>query len=145
MPKRIPKNIARNPAISKRPATFEEAILFFRVKSKEAVEDAICLTTGDPSLDSESLRRLIVAWPKLNLSKITMSADIPEDDNAIWQWLWAQVSYDKERLRKIAAVGANIDSLLEILIGNHLLYPDGTVNEWAQRVVRQVLKSQLGI
>jgi len=123
---------------------FEELIEFF--KKKETPEDTACLMPEERFIDTDSLRRLVIAWPKARRSRINPWATTSEEgDVACWRWLWEQVDYDQEELKRIAGVGSNITSLMDILIGNRLLYPDGTVSLWAQKVIRQVFKTRLGI
>ncbi len=69
----------------------------------------------------------------------------PLDDSSeseVWRWLWKNTAYSREELKAKSVVYDRLfDSKLELLIGNRVLYPDGTINSFVQRYLREeVLK-----
>ena len=67
-----------------------------------------------------------------------------ELENEVWEWLWKNAEYSRTALVKkigIALSDSGLESTMKPLIGNRVLYPDGTVNSFVQRYLRhQVLK-----
>ena len=60
----------------------------------------------------------------------------------MWDWLWANTHYSVADLAELSGLSAPlVERKLKPLIGNRVLYPDGTVNSFAQRYLRErVLK-----
>jgi len=62
----------------------------------------------------------------------------------VWEWLWENTKYSRAELKEKIGVPLSELSLgikMRPLIGNRVLYPDGTVNSFVQRYLReQVLK-----
>ena len=60
----------------------------------------------------------------------------------IWDWLWANARYSLADLAERSSLTAPlVERKLKPLIGNRVLYPDGTVNSFVQRYLRErVLK-----
>ncbi len=67
-----------------------------------------------------------------------------ETENEVWDWLWENTIYSKKELiEKIGTPFSELalDGKLKPLIGNRILYPDGTMNSFVQRYLReQVVK-----
>jgi hypothetical protein len=63
-------------------------------------------------------------------------------ESEAWRWLWKNTTYSREDLKAKSVVYDRLfDSKLELLIGNRVLYPDGTINSFVQRYLREkVLK-----
>jgi len=67
-----------------------------------------------------------------------------KSENEVWAWLWENTEYSKKEL--IAKIGVplaepGLENKMKPLIGNRIIYPDGTVNSFVQRYLReQVLK-----
>ncbi len=70
------------------------------------------------------------------------SPPVGETDNEIWEWLWENTEYDLNELaEKTAIPGYLIGNKFKSLTGNRILYPDGTINSFVQRYLREkVLK-----
>lgn len=119
--------------------TFEAAIAKF--KAQEQPEDVLPLVGKDET--AARLRRLVLAWGKIGVER----TGAPEAPNAgereLWRWLWEQVVWDDDELRQISGVrGATAESM-DILIGNRIIYPDGTISVFASKALKQIMKSQL--
>ena len=123
--------------------TFEEAVEKFR--SQEQVEDVLAITNvKDPQ--AIRLRRLVVAWGKIKIDRISVQRPAPpaEDEKELWKWMWECVRYDPEELRQVSGVRVGVEMLMRVLIGNRIIYPDGTVSEYAKKVIRAILKNDIG-
>ena len=137
------KNSSRRNGLKILPENFEEAVLLF--KKEEVVEDTACLLSED-SFDTDALRRLVVAWSKIKILRIDPVSHIPNEKQEIWKWIWECVKYDQQELKQITGItGFDVDCLVDILIGNRLLYPDGTVSTWALKIVQQSIRGKLSI
>ena len=54
-----------------------------------------------------------------------------------WEWLWKNTAYSQEELRlKSALTSYEFEAVLPPLIGNRVLYPDGSINSFVQRYLR---------
>jgi len=89
--------------------------------------------------------RIAIAWTNLDVRFAdTVTKKSGESDSEIWNWLWDNTRYSLQEL--MARVGVNLSEAtfrkrLEPLIGNRVLYPDGTANSFVQRYLRErVLK-----
>ena len=65
--------------------------------------------------------------------------------DGIWQeWLWQNTKFSRSELKEkvgIPFAESALENKMKPLIGNRILYPDGTVNSFAQRYLReQVVK-----
>jgi hypothetical protein len=114
---------------------FSETIQHF--KQSEAPE-AVLLVADDPTLT-----KIVVAWNNLDVRPVNKPRRLPdESEHEQWGWLWANVTYSIEELAERSGLtAALIERKLKPLIGNRILYPDGTVNSFVQRYLRErVLK-----
>jgi len=108
-----------------------------RFKQNEAPE-AVLLVADDPTFT-----KIIVAWNKLDVRPVKKPRRSPgESEQDQWNWLWANVSYSLDDLGERSGLTvALIERKLKPLIGNRILYPDGSVNSFVQRYLRErVLK-----
>lgn len=95
-------------------------------KQKE-VPETVLLIADDPDLT-----KIIVAWMSTAVSRAKKSVILRgNSEHDVWEWLWKNTSYSRhELIAKSAVFGHNFDRKLETLIGNRVLYPDGTVNSF---------------
>ena len=108
-----------------------------RVKRDESPE-VVLLVADDPAL-----MKIAVAWTSLDVRPVQELTDHPgESDRKAWDWLWANVEYSVDELaEKSGLTTPFVERKLRPLIGNRVLYPDGTVNSFVQRYLRErVLK-----
>lgn len=119
--------------------TFQQAIEIFR--AQEQLETIVILLGKTPM--HESLRRIFVAWqnapPRFKSNKPLKFHDGP----TLWADLWAVVEPDLAGLRRITGLTGDPTRYLDILIGNRLLYPDGTVAESGRKALRSLAKTML--
>jgi len=108
-----------------------------RLKRDESPE-VVLLVADDPAL-----MKIAVAWTSLDVRPAEEPTDPPDElDRKAWDWLWANVEYSVDELAEKSGLTATlVERKLRPLIGNRVLYPDGTVNSFVQRYLRErVLK-----
>ncbi len=93
--------------------------------------------------DDSELMKIVVAWTTLDVRpswKLTSPPD--ELGRKGWDWLWSNSDYSVEDLAEKSGLTVPlVERKLRPLIGNRVLYPDGTVNSFVQRYLRErVLK-----
>ena len=114
---------------------YGEKLAYF--KGKEQPE--VVLLIGD-DLD---LIKIIVAWANTTVVRAKRPTSLRGDsESEVWEWLWRNAEYSRDDLLAKSALSEyTFDKKLTPLIGNRVLYPDGTVNSFVQRYLRdRVLK-----
>lgn len=96
-------------------------------------------------VDNPELIKIIVAWTNLEVRRAEKLTELRgESDNEVWEWLWKNAKYSRTELIEKIGVSfseSGLESKMKPLMGNRVLYPDGTVNSFVQRYLReQVLK-----
>jgi len=126
---------------------FSELVELFKALDKEQPENTYCLLAPDHVLDSESLCRMLIIWPKIHIKIRPLTgfdkAPRAEPSLELWDWLWGRVSYSIKEWRTAAGVGRNAPALAAILRNNRLVYPDGDVSKSARGVVQGILRGRL--
>jgi len=116
---------------------YEEKLAEFKAQEKPEV----VLLLGDDA----DLVRITVAWTNTVTSQAKRFTRPPKEDNADswWRWLWENTKYSRQELMDKAhqSYQGLFGQKLKALIGNRILYPDGTIHSFAQRYLReQVVK-----
>lgn len=114
---------------------FSELLRHFK---KNEAPEAVLLVADDPTLT-----KIVVAWNNLDVRPVKRPRRSPgESEHDQWDWLWANVSYSLDDLAERSGLAVSlVERKLKPLIGNRVLYPDGTVNSFVQRYLRErVLK-----
>ena len=118
---------------------YDENLAAFKAQEKPEV---VLLVADDPVL-----MKLAVAWPNVAISRKEELEPAPksESENAWWEWLWANSEFSQDEWTEkagSAALGfADVDAAIKTLVGNRIIYPDGTLNSFVQRYLRErVLK-----
>ena len=93
--------------------------------------------------DDPTLTKIALAWTNTAAKRLQELSPLQSDcESEVWNWLWENTTYSRQDL--LARSGAfehGFDAKLAILIGNRILYPDGTLNSFVQRFLREkVLK-----
>jgi hypothetical protein len=110
-----------------------------RFKQNESPETVLVVA------DTQELIKIIIAWTNLKV-RIADELTTPsgESDNEIWDWLWDNTKFKLSELKLITGSSLSETGLkdkMNPLIGNRVIYPDGTVNSYVQRYLRErVLK-----
>jgi hypothetical protein len=79
------------------------------------------------------------------VKRISKLTGLPgESESEVWEWLWENTSYRLSELKERIGIPFSelaLANKLKPLIGNRLIYPDGTVNSFIERYLRdQVAK-----
>ena len=102
-----------------------------RFKNDERPE-CVLLVSGSPSLI-----RIVVAWMNTPVKRRKRLTTLPEDREEQWEWLWQNASYSFESLaQRLPFLDKESEQKLQALIANRVLYPDGTVNSYVERLLR---------
>jgi hypothetical protein len=124
--------------------TLEESIAPFR--ALEANDDAI------PVLGDDKAMRVLVAWTHVDnewaAPELPRPRILPGRMSALWDWIVAgwDVESMVQRVSRTSGVPADIvHSKLEILIGNRLIYPDGSMAKGAKAALNVIARRKLGI
>ncbi len=92
---------------------------------------------------ADNLKRIgiAVAWGNLDIHCSDNLTEIQnESEHGIWDWLWENTEFSFSELKIKAGLPCHesvVPELLAPLIGNRVIYPDGTVNSYVQRYLRE--------
>jgi hypothetical protein len=116
----------------------EELDAFRRAEQPEAV----LLVAGNTEYVS-----IAAAWTDTSIRRRRRPGGPPGvSDAARWNWLWENVSFSGESLRKRSGVpGSRFQDRLDTLIASRALYPDGTLNSFVRRYLRERVLRLLGV
>jgi len=94
--------------------------------------------------DNPDRIKLVIAWTNSNIERSkNLTTFDGESENNIWDWLWENTNYSKTELKEKGDIPSEIvlENRMRPLIGNRIIYPDGTVNSYVQKYLReQVVK-----
>lgn len=93
--------------------------------------------------DDLDLIKIVVAWTNTTVMGAQKLSPFRHDsESEVWEWLWRNAVYSREELIAKSALSEHgFEKKMTPLIGNRVLYPDGTVNSFVQRYLRdRVLK-----
>ncbi len=93
--------------------------------------------------DNQDLIKIVVAWTNTDVRQVKKMSKPPEDSEVgRWDWMWKYTRFSQQELiRKGAQPSYGFEGRLASLIGNRILYPDGTINSFVERYLRErVLK-----
>ncbi len=114
---------------------YGKRLAYFKENEKPEV---VLLIADDPYLI-----KIVIAWTNTAIThKEKLSLLKGYSEREVWQWLWDNAVYSREDLIANSSVPDHgFAKRLTPLIGNHVLYPDGTINTFVQRYLRdRVLK-----
>ena len=92
-------------------------------------------------VDSPDLVKIVVAWTSLDTRQADKLAELPCDsEGEAWEWLWENTTYSLKELKE--KIGTSLSEIalgnkMKPLIGNRIIYPDGTVNSFVERYLRE--------
>jgi len=91
--------------------------------------------------DNPDLVKIVVAWTSLDTRHADELTGLPGDsEREAWEWLWQNTDYRLGELKeKIDTSFSEIalENKMKPLIGNRIIYPDGTVNSFVERYLRE--------
>jgi hypothetical protein len=95
--------------------------------------------------DNPDLVKIVIAWASLDVKRADRLTRLPgESESEIWEWLWQNTKYLLSELKEKIGVSFSelaLENKLKPLIGNRIIYPDGMVNSFVERYLReQVVK-----
>jgi hypothetical protein len=94
--------------------------------------------------DNIEAMRILVVWPHQVVDVEEPVCAVPEDENRQWEWLWLSAKYDAKSLARAAGVHPALTrEIMESLIGNRLIFPDGTVSTHAESTVKVYIGKKL--
>ena len=116
---------------------FTEKLAWFKQNQKP---EAVLLIADNPELI-----KIVVAWTSLDVRRVDKLTRLPsESESEIWEWLWQNTKYSLSELKEKIGISFSeiaLENKTKPLIGNRVIYPDGTVNSFVQRYLRErVLK-----
>jgi hypothetical protein len=94
--------------------------------------------------DNPDRIKLVIAWTNSNIKQSRNLTTLDgESENNIWDWLWENTNYSKTELKVKSDIPSEIvlENRMRPLIGNRIIYPDGTISSYVQKYLReQVVK-----
>lgn len=94
--------------------------------------------------DDAQAKKLLSVWPYLwKHAPSYPKGPPPEDMNERWLWLWSLVQPDFEAMAERSGLPKYaVKEKFEVLKAGRLVYPDGTVSQWATRMLRTEVANQ---
>ena len=110
---------------------FSEKLTWFKENEKPEV---VLLVADDPKKV-----RVLVAWSNMLVQQRAHPTLLRgESESEIWDWLWEQIEFSfDELLEKSSLYEGEVKKILKHLAGNRVIYPDGSVNSFVQRFLRE--------
>jgi hypothetical protein len=112
---------------------FAEKLAWFKQNEKPEV---VLLLADNPDLV-----KIVVAWTSLDVKRADKLTRLPgESESEAWEWLWQNTNYPLSELKEKIGISfseLSLENKLKPLIGNRIIYPDGTVNSFVQRYLRE--------
>ena len=112
---------------------FTEKLAYFKQNEKPEV---VLLVADNPEFI-----KIIVTWPILGITWEEKAIGQPGDsEKEAWDWLWKNTRYSLAELKEKADIPVAdwvLEKKLKPLIGNRVIYPDGTVNSYVQRYLKE--------
>lgn len=98
--------------------------------------EAVLVVADDPGRI-----KIILAWTNMDTRRLEKPTQLRgESDNDSWRWLWQNTWYSLADLMEKAGISVSesvLEGRMKPLIGNRVLYPDGTINSFVQRYLRE--------
>lgn len=106
-------------------------------KNRESAESVF------PMLNDVALCNAVLAWKSVSV-RYKSTAPCPHDDEqAQWRWMWENVEYDVESFGVVAGCKPQEAAImLTRLIGLRLIYPDGSICQFAKQYLgRRIMQA----
>ncbi len=111
---------------------FTEKLAWF--KQNEKPETVLVIA------DNHELIKIIVTWSNLEVKPADNLPNLTgNSENEVWEWLWKNSRFSLTELKAKTGISYSesvLEQKMKPLIGNRILYPDGTVNSFVQRYLR---------
>ncbi len=91
--------------------------------------------------DTPELIKIVVAWTSLEVKRAERLTELKsKTENEVWEWLWENAKFSLVELKEKIGISFSelaLENKLKLLVGNRVIYPDGTVNSFVQRYLRE--------
>lgn len=91
--------------------------------------------------DNPEFIKIIVAWSMLDVRlEGKVIGLLGDSEREVWDWLWKNTRFSLPELKEKADIPLAdwvLEKKMRPLIGNRVLYPDGTVSSYVQRYLRE--------
>ena len=110
---------------------FKEKLKAFKEKEKP---EAVLILADNPDLI-----KIVVAWTNMKVEWNKKPTRLHGgSESEVWDWLWKNTTFSSEELsRKSLQSSYYIGGRMNTLIGCRVIYPDGTVNGFVERYLRE--------
>ncbi len=100
---------------------------------KNGRPEAVLMVAGQAELI-----RIAVAWKQTRVTRAQRPTKLRgSSEDEVWAWLWENARYDRNAfLARIPNSTVRTKRNLDALIANRILHPDGTVNPFVERYLR---------
>lgn len=86
-------------------------------------------------------QRVLAAWSSLPSTWAAPGLHPPEDDRERWDWIWEGLEYSVADLAMRAGLSESVtEDMMELLAGNRLAFPDGTIGMWGRGILEAAVK-----
>ena len=105
-----------------------------KVFKEDERPEAVLMVAGQGEL-----MRIAVAWTHTEVTRARrLTRRRGDSETDVWRWLWENVRYERaELLARIPNATSRTEKNLDALIANRALYPDGTVNAFVGRYLKE--------
>src|SRR4030042_6781190 len=114
-------------------AIFAEKLAYFKQNEKAEV---VLLVADNPEFI-----KILVVWPILDVKWEENDSRLPGDsEREVWDWLWKNTRFSLVELKEKADIPLAdwvLEKKMRPLIGNRVIYPDGTINSYVQRYLKE--------
>ena len=91
--------------------------------------------------EKPELVKIVIAWTNLSVRRVKELTSLPSDsESKSWEWLWGNTIYSLKELKEKIGTSLSevaLESKMKPLFGNRIIYPDGTVNSFVERYLRE--------
>ena len=112
---------------------FTEKLTWFKQNERP---EAVLVVSDNPELI-----KIVVAWTSLNIKRVDKLTRLSDgSESKVWEWLWQNTNYRLGELKEKIGISfseLSLENKLKPLIGNRIIYPDGTVNSFVERYLRE--------
>jgi hypothetical protein len=112
---------------------YAEKLAWFKQNEKP---EAVLMVADNPDFI-----KIAIAWTNLDVKRVDELTSLhSESESEIWEWLWKNARFSIAELKEKVGISFSelaLENKTKPLIGNRVIYPDGTVNSFVQRDLRE--------
>ena len=114
--------------------SLDEYVAYFKRQEQNFIHTAVVL------IDDRDAQKLLSSWSTMSCVWVKPKSDPPEDDNALWDWVWKGITLPWNSLEERTAINsARLRKIWEPLRANRLVYPDGSIPDHAAGVLKAAI------